>query len=598
MKKKRKLVATILVMAMAICSITGYQRKVQAEGTNAEGVWGTYFGARHGWNEGADGFLSENNDNSWVANVSNFGTGGVWGAQIFKDIDLQRDNEYTLKFKMKSSSVDKYVYVKVYGYQNGYQKTIYSDWIYLPAGQEVMYNKRFTPKDDVEYIYFGIGHDLGKITSIDEDATERYTVLGDNYEELLANDCSGNPNLSSVITCDNFEIVTDATGTWATYFGARDSEWNKGVDGYLAKNKETEWTANVNDFGWIGVWGGLVSKEVNIKAGGEYELKFNMKSSEVDKFVYLEVDNEEKKIFGDWIFLPAGQDVEYDKKFITNEDAGTIYFGFGGDFGNVDTFMQGTDAKERYDLLGDNYESILSNDCGGDYRTDSIISCENFSLTESARPTDSALMGLSYVDNGIKVMWEETEEQKNSGQTYSIYLDNALVFEKVPCDTYTIKNVSAGRHVVKIVAELKGLSSKGGELLIYVPENGSEETTTKAELTSKETTTTAKPVKIQPQKVNVGTVKVQKATKKKSAKKATVVLGRVNGATGYEVQVAGTKSFKKVLVSKKYKKISFTVSSKKLKKAKKLFVRARAYVVKKGTAYTGNWSKAKKIKIK
>lgn len=391
---------------------------------------------------------------------------------------------------------------------------------------------------------------------------------------------------------------TNAEGVWGTYFGARDGSGNVGVDGYLAKNEDDAWTTNVKDFGWIGVWGGLVSKEVNIKAGGEYELKFNMKSSEVDKFVYLEVDNEEKKIFGDWIFLPAGQDVEYDKKFITNEDAGTIYFGFGGDFGNVDTFMQGTDAKERYDLLGDNYESILSNDCGGDYRTDSIISCENFSLTESARPTDSALMGLSYVDNGIKVDWEETEEQKNSGQTYSIYLDNALVFEKVPCDTYTIKNVSAGRHVVKIVAELKGLSSKGGELLIYVPENGSEETTTKAELTSKETTTTAKPVKIQPQKVNVGTVKVQKATKKKSAKKATVVLGRVNGATGYEVQVAGTKSFKKVLVSKKYKKISFTVSSKKLKKAKKLFVRARAYVVKKGSAYTGNWSKAKKIKIK
>ena len=52
-----------------------------------------------------------------------------------------------------------------------------------------------------------------------------------------------------------------------------------------------------------------------------------------------------------------------------------------------------------------------------------------------------------------------------------------------------------------------------------------------------------------------------------------------------------TKKFKKVLVKKTVKKVKVTISSKKFRDKKKLYVRVRAVGAKK-------WSKPKKVKIK
>ena len=98
--------------------------------------------------------------------------------------------------------------------------------------------------------------------------------------------------------------------------------------------------------------------------------------------------------------------------------------------------------------------------------------------------------------------------------------------------------------------------------------------------------------------VNVGKAVVKKAIKKKSAKKISLTLKRVKGATKYKVQTAKDKKFKKTIVTKTTKKLTYSVSNSKFKKAKKLYARAKAIVVKGGETYQGKWSKPKQVKIK
>ena len=130
-----------------------------------------------------------------------------------------------------------------------------------------------------------------------------------------------------------------------------------------------------------------------------------------------------------------------------------------------------------------------------------------------------------------------------------------------------------------------------------------ETTTTKAVETTTNTnaqTTTKKQPSQTTKKssVNVGKAVVKKAIKKKSAKKISLTLKRVKGATKYKVQIAKDKKFKKTIVTKTTKKLTYSVSNSKFKKAKKLYARAKAIVVKGGETYQGEWSKPKQVKIK
>ena len=117
--------------------------------------------------------------------------------------------------------------------------------------------------------------------------------------------------------------------------------------------------------------------------------------------------------------------------------------------------------------------------------------------------------------------------------------------------------------------------------------------------TNAQTTTKKQPSQTtEKSSVNVGKAVVKKAIKKKSAKKISLTLKRVKGATKYKVQIAKDKRFKKTIVTKTTKKLTYSVSNSKFKKAKKLYARAKAIVVKGGETYQGKWSKPKQVKIK
>ena len=111
--------------------------------------------------------------------------------------------------------------------------------------------------------------------------------------------------------------------------------------------------------------------------------------------------------------------------------------------------------------------------------------------------------------------------------------------------------------------------------------------------------TTVAPTKKPTVKVSrPGTASVKKATKKKASTKVKISLKKVKKAKGYYVQISTSKKFKKVLVKKYVKKVSFTLKSKKIKNKKKLYVRAKAYKLNgKKKVLSKRWSKVKKVKI-
>ena len=122
-------------------------------------------------------------------------------------------------------------------------------------------------------------------------------------------------------------------------------------------------------------------------------------------------------------------------------------------------------------------------------------------------------------------------------------------------------------------------------------------------------TTTVAPVKptvkptVKPAVKAPAKAKVKKAVKKKkSSKKIKITLKKTKGAKGYQVAAykkkKDAKKNKKALKKKYVKKVKFTLTSKKFKKKKKLYVRARAYVLDGKAKVFGKWSKIKKVKTK
>lgn len=94
----------------------------------------------------------------------------------------------------------------------------------------------------------------------------------------------------------------------------------------------------------------------------------------------------------------------------------------------------------------------------------------------------------------------------------------------------------------------------------------------------------------------IGRTSVKKIVKKKrSTKKVKITLKKIKKAVGYQVKVSASRKFKRSkTITKKVKRVTFTIKNKKLKGAKKLYVKARAY---KGKNY-GKWSKVKRLKVK
>lgn len=278
---------------------------------------------------------------------------------------------------------------------------------------------------------------------------------------------------------------------------------------------------------------------------------------------------------------------------------------------------------------------------------------EETTVDENA-PTDATGLVLGTpADNVISVTFRATQEQNDKGQLYNVYVDGTLKLSSVAAGNYTIDKIYAGTRTVEVKAVLNGKESKGISSTIKV--TGEKEPTTKPETTTKNEVTTTKSdnpgettgkgetpgevttnngqgetTKAQSSdtttrkddfakttvtsqdtingqnqakavKVSKAKIKSAKITKKASVKKLIITFKKINNISGYQVKLSSSKKFAKKatmtkLVKKNKKSYIFKVSSKNLAKAKKLYVKARAYRIVDNKRIYGKWTKKKVVK--
>ena len=185
-----------------------------------------------------------------------------------------------------------------------------------------------------------------------------------------------------------------------------------------------------------------------------------------------------------------------------------------------------------------------------------------------------------------------------TGKTPAELADPAYSEYKEPTTTAAVETTTTAAAETTTVATAETTTPVAVETTTpaAVETTSAVETTTN---TNAQTTTKKQPSQTTiKSSVNVGKAVVKKAIKKKNAKKISLTLKRVKGATKYNVQIAKDKNFKKTIVTKTTRKLKYSVSNSKFKKAKKLYARAKAIVVKGGETYQGKWSKPKQVKIK
>ena len=185
-----------------------------------------------------------------------------------------------------------------------------------------------------------------------------------------------------------------------------------------------------------------------------------------------------------------------------------------------------------------------------------------------------------------------------TGKTPAELADPAYSEYKEPTTTAAVETTTTAAAETTTVATAETTTPVAVETTtpVAVETTSAVETTTN---TNAQTTTKKQPSQTTiKSSVNVGKAVVKKAIKKKNAKKISLTLKRVKGATKYNVQIAKDKNFKKTIVTKTTRKLKYSVSNSKFKKAKKLYARAKAIVVKGEKTYQGKWSKPKQVKIK
>ncbi|WP_302625797.1 hypothetical protein [uncultured Eubacterium sp.] len=229
--------------------------------------------------------------------------------------------------------------------------------------------------------------------------------------------------------------TTCFAANWGSYFGANEG-WYEGAEGKLNSNKASGFTAAIDAVGWGGVWGAQVfmdatnsTGKVSVKKGQTYTLSFQIKATNITKFVYVKVATGETLAYSTWVKVPANKTVKFSKKFKAKANANTVYFGLGGDIGDRTDVSTDEDAATRYKVFKDQYKQVaevgLANDANGDYTASTLITVSKFTLigqpkVKSAKSTKKGKVTVKFakVDGAskykVKVGGKVTTTKKTS----------------------------------------------------------------------------------------------------------------------------------------------------------------------------------------
>ena len=192
--------------------------------------------------------------------------------------------------------------------------------------------------------------------------------------------------LFSVVILLVSNVTFVSAGSWNTYFGLNKG-WYEGTKGRLTKNTSSKWTAKIQSIGWGGCWGGQVYRSYKFKKGCTYTISFNIKSTKLNKWVYLKIgDTKGKKMnLGKWINCKKKKTVKIRETFKAKYNGNSIYFGVGGDFHDRQGVKTDEDAKVRYKYAPNKkLDARLGSDAAADHPT--IIRCTNFRIRKTYTP--------------------------------------------------------------------------------------------------------------------------------------------------------------------------------------------------------------------
>ena len=212
----------------------------------------------------------------------------------------------------------------------------------------------------------------------------------------------------------------------------------------------------------------------------------------------------------------------------------------------------------------------------------SNIIFNNTKIYKSGADGNTSRKGAAlYLDTAQNVIFNNVEIAKSAYSNAAGWPIYSHIYDTV--NTNNIKNyvnVSSKEYTIPSYP-------KAGTFSTGKPSNGGSENPTTKPMVKP----TVKPI------VKVNVTKVKSASKKRASYKIKISLKKAKSVTGYQIQIATNKKFKKVLVSKKVKKYKFVLKSSKIKNKKTLYLRARAYKVVSKKTYVSNWTKAKKVKV-
>ena len=158
---------------------------------------------------------------------------------------------------------------------------------------------------------------------------------------------------------------TFAKSGWKDYLGydrKPGHTWYEAADGKITNIKKTGWTAALTQIGWGGIWGAQMSRQVNVVKGKKYRLKFKIKSTKVNKWVFVSASTGNNYAYGKWIWLEKGKYQTINVKFKAKKNANHITFAFGGDYGDREEM----DGTKHYAYAGGAQTIYSKKDADGD----------------------------------------------------------------------------------------------------------------------------------------------------------------------------------------------------------------------------------------
>lgn len=161
--------------------------------------WHSWFGNNECWIEGAEGTLVNADNNSWTADLYSLGWGGIWGAQVYRntDINIEKGKKYTLQCNLKSEDCDKWVFIGL----EQEETYAYGKWVKLQKGVEAYVNESFVAKNNADCIRICMGGEVkGGASNF---SREIYDYLVGGVEALDDEDFLS----TTRITCSNLKLA-------------------------------------------------------------------------------------------------------------------------------------------------------------------------------------------------------------------------------------------------------------------------------------------------------------------------------------------------------------------------------------------------------